>query len=151
MILGWYAGYPGDQTMSGDFQRDFIPVGWRESLGAPAGSEEMYHTVVGPSCRACHFNRELTLDFGTARNFDAYRKDILEMALRPLCQTNRPKRGGRPMPLAHLTYQRFWEANATAQTLPSGHDGALILENTAEQIAQHFGFSGTAAYCASIQ
>jgi len=152
VILGWYAdpAVPGDQTMSGTVQRDFIPVGWQESLGAPPGAEQLYKTVVGPSCRSCHFNRELSLDFGTVSNFDAYKKDILELALAPLCQANNPPPGKRPMPLAHLTYQRFWEANANTQTLPSGEGGPLILQDTAEQIAQHFGFTGTAAYCATV-
>ena len=150
VILGWYAGFPGDQSMSGSAQRDFIPAGWRESLGASPGSEQLYKTVVVPSCRSCHFNRELSLDFGTVSNFDAYKKDILELTLNPLCQANNPQKGKRPMPLAHLTYQRFWEANANTQTLPSGADGPLILQNTAEQLAQHFGFSGTAAYCATV-
>jgi len=150
VILGWYAGLPGDQTMSGPVQQDFIPVGWQESLGAPPGSEQLYKTVVGPSCRSCHFNRELSLDFGTVSNFDAYKKDILELALAPLCQANNPPPGKRPMPLAHLTYQRFWEANANTQSLPSGEGGPLILQDTAEQIAQNFGFTGTAAYCATL-
>jgi len=149
VILGWYAGFPGDQKMTGPRQQDFMPVGWRESLGAPPGSEQLYRTVVGPSCRSCHFNRELSLDFGTVSNFDAYKRDILELALAPLCQGNNPPPGKRPMPLAHLTYQRFWEANANTQTLP-GEGGPLILQNTAEQLAQHFGFSGTAAYCATV-
>jgi hypothetical protein len=149
VIVGWYAGFPGDQTMSGSVQEDFIPVGWRESLGAAPGSEELYATVVGPSCRACHFNRELDLDFGTVRSFDTFRDAILELVLMPLCNANKPPRGEQPMPLAHLTYQRFWEANANPKSLPSGHGGPVILQNTAEQIAQHFGFSGTAAFCAS--
>lgn len=151
VIVGWYEGFPGDQTMSGHVQQDFIPVGWRESRGAPPGSEHLYETVVGPSCRACHFNRELSLDFGTVRNFDAFRNDILELVLRPLCRANNPKPGKRMMPLAHLTFQRFWQANASTQTLPSGHDGPLILQDTAEQVARHFGFSGTAAYCATLR
>lgn len=150
VILGWYAGFPGDQTMSSPIQRDFIPVGWRESLGAPPGSEKLYTTVVGPSCRSCHFNRELSLDFGTVRNFDGFKGDVLDLALLPFCQAGNPEPGKRPMPLAHLTYQRFWEANVNTQTLPSGDGGPLILQNTADQIAQHFGFSSVAAYCARV-
>ena len=106
--------------------------------------------MLSPSCRSCHFNRELTLDFGTVANFDSYKQDVLELTLLPFCQASNPERGKRPMPLAHLTYQRLWEANAATQTLPSGVDGPLTLQNTADQIAQHFGFSDLAGYCATI-
>jgi hypothetical protein len=153
VIKGMYAGFPGDQNMTGKTQRDFIPKGWLESAHggtAPAGSEELYTAVIAPSCRSCHFNRELSLDFGTVANFDSYKGDVLELALLPFCKANNPGKGTRPMPLAHLTYQRMWEANATTQTLPSGVDGPLTLQNTAEQLAQHFGFSGLAAYCATV-
>lgn len=153
VIIGWYAGFPGDQTMSGATQHDYIPTGWREAADggpAPPGSENLYKTVVSPSCRSCHFNRELSLDFGTVANFDSYKQGVLELALLPFCQANNPEPGKRPMPLAHLTYQRFWEASAGTETLPSGVDGPLTLQNTADQIAQHFGFSGLAGYCATI-
>jgi len=153
VIKGWYAGFPGDQTMSGTAQRDFIPKGWRESAHggtAPAGSEELYTAVIAPSCRSCHFNRELSLDFGTAANFDSYKENVLELTLLPFCKASNPEPGKRPMALAHLTYQRMWEANAATETLPSGVDGPLTLQNTAEQLARHFGFSGLAGYCATI-
>jgi hypothetical protein len=52
------------------------------------------------------------------------------------------------MPIAHLTYQRFWEANTGMKILPSGADGPLMLHNTADLLAQHFGFSGVVDYCA---
>lgn len=149
VIRGWYAGYPGDVTLSGTIQnQSFIPKGWREPADggtAPAGSENLYLTTVAPSCRSCHFNRELSLDFGTAANFKQ-ESDLLQLALLPLCESNNPDPKKRPMPLAHLTYQRLWQANTTAQTLPSG---GQPLFNTAEQIAHYFGFNGTAGYCAS--
>jgi hypothetical protein len=131
---------------------DFVPVGWRETNGAPAGSEKLYETVLSPSCRSCHFNRELTLDFGTAANFKSYQSDVLQYVLRPLCRQNNPVAGFRPMPLAHLTYQRYWQANQSTQTLPSPNDSehpALLLSSTGDQIANYFGFNGTAGYCAS--
>jgi hypothetical protein len=152
-IKGMYAGFPGDQKMTGKTQRDFIPNGWLEASHggpAPAGSEKLYIDVIAPSCRSCHFNRELSLDFGTAANFDSYEEDILEMALKPYCDAGDPKPGKRPMALAHLTYQRMWEANAAPQILPSGEEGPHTLLDTAEQLAQHFGFGGLAAYCATV-
>lgn len=153
VVKGWYAGYPGDQTMSGITQRDFVPKGWLEAANggiAPEGSEKLYTTVVAPSCRSCHFNRELNLDFGTVANFDSYKEDILESTLLPYCKANKPVKGKRPMALAHLTYQRMWEANAAAHTLPSGVEGPLTLDKTAEQIAQHFGFNDLNSYCATV-
>ncbi len=151
-IKGMYEGFPGDQKMTGQTQRDYIPTGWREAVhggSAPAGSEELYVTVIAPSCRSCHFNRELSLDFGTAANFDSYEEEVLELALRPFCEANDPDPNERPMALAHLTYQRMWEANATAKILPSGVDGPLTIQKTADQIAQHFGFSDVKSYCAT--
>jgi hypothetical protein len=145
VIQGWYGG----AGLPNPTQQDYIPVGWREPVHggtAPPGSENLYEQVVSPSCRSCHFNREIGLDFGTVQNFDSYRNDILELSLLPLCQAGNPQPGKRPMALAHLTYQRFWEANVTPQTLPSGQP-PLTLSNTAEQLAQHFGYGGTAAYC----
>jgi len=153
VIKGWYANFEGDQTMSRATQNgDFIPVGWREpSHGgtAPANSELLYKTVVAPSCRSCHFNREISLDFGTYKNFKQ-ESDFSQLVLKPFCNafdpfyTVDPKL--RPMPAALLTYQRFWEANTpTGVTLPDG----TVLYNTAEQAANYFGFNGVQGYCAT--
>jgi len=149
-IKGWYASFEGDQTMSRATQNsDFIPIGWRESLGAPAGSEQLYKTVVAPSCRSCHFNREISLDFGTYKNFKQ-ESDLSQLALMPFCNSFDPfykvDPKLRPMPLALLTFQRFWEANTSSGvTLPDG----TVLSNTAEQTANYFGFHGTRGYCAT--
>jgi len=140
VIRGWYAGFSGDLMMSGATQNDdFIPSGWREPAHkgtAPAGSEQLYLQVVAPSCRSCHFNRELSLDFGTAANFKQ-ESDLLQLVLLPYCQQNNPDPRKRPMPLAHLTFQRLWESNNTNS--PS----------SADQIANYFGFKGLAGYCGS--
>ena len=150
VIKGWYASFEGDQTMSRATQfSDFIPVGWRESLGAPPGSERLYREVVGPSCRSCHFNRELSLDFGTYKNFKQ-ESDLQQLALLPFCNSFDPfykvDPKLRPMPLALLTFQRFWEANtSTGKTLA---DGTLI-SNTGDQLAKYFGYNGVAGYCAT--
>src|ERR1700687_114018 len=61
----------------GDIGKLFVPRGWRESLGAPAGSEQLYIKTVATSCRSCHFNRELSLDFGTVGNFNQ-ESDLLQ-------------------------------------------------------------------------
>jgi len=70
---------------------------------------------------------------------------MLELTALPFCEARNPKPGFRPMPLAHLTYQRYWEANAAPVTLPDG----TTIPSTAEQIARYFGFNGVAGYCAS--
>ena len=163
VIQGWYANYPGDTTMSGaiqngywqsNFGRDFIPIGWLEPTHggtAPAGSEQLYLTVLSPSCRSCHFNREISLDFGTYQNFKQP-SDILQLALLPYCDANNPQKGAKAMPLAHLTYQRYWQANASTgggtQLLPYPAPG-LTLSNTADQIAAYFGYGSVSGYCAT--
>jgi hypothetical protein len=166
VIIGWYAGFSGDQTMSSNVQnqfwqtkygRDYIPQGWLEAKDggtAPTGSEHLYLTVLSPSCRSCHFNRETSLDFGTAANF-MQESDILQLALIAQCKNGNPDPpdpNAKFMPLAHLTYQRYWQANASTgggtQTLPYPAPG-LNISNTADQIASYFGFGSVAGYCAT--
>jgi hypothetical protein len=89
----------------------------------------LYLTVVAPSCRSCHFARELSLDFGTAAAFRS-ETSVKELALLPMCQSANPKASFRPMPLAHLTYQRFWQTPGAADLL-----------------AQYFGYADVNAYC----
>ena len=153
VIKGWYASFDGDQTMSRATQNsDFTPVGWREPVHggtAPAGSEQLYKTVVAPSCRSCHFNREISLDFGTAANFKQ-ESDFTQLVLKPFCNAFDPfykiDAKLRPMPAALLTYQRFWEANTPGgKTLPDG----TVLSSTAEQAANYFGYAGVQGYCAT--
>jgi hypothetical protein len=146
VILGWYAGFPGDQNMTANVQDDtFTPVGWREAVHggtAPKGSEQLYHDVVSKSCRSCHFNRELSLDFGTVGAFDQ-ESDLLQLALLPECPSLSPNYSVdpklRPMPLAVLTFQRLWEAQAKALNSPG----------TIDQLKAHFGFHTPGAYCAT--
>jgi hypothetical protein len=138
VIKGWYAGFPGDQNMTGTIQNvNFTPVGW-------AGHEYEYKHTVATSCRSCHFNREISLDFGTYANFHQ-ESDILQLALLPFCNASTqgyhidPKL--RPMPAAFLTYNRFW-GNAND---PNG-DSHIDLPGS---IATDFGFGSTPGYCAT--
>jgi hypothetical protein len=138
VIRGWYAGFDGDQSMSSPTQNTkFIPRGWRQSLGAPPGSEDLYLNAVAPSCRSCHFNRELSLDFGTEASFAADKSSILELSLLPECESNNPPPGKRPMPLARLTFDNFWQSVTT---------GPLQYQD--QYVKSHFGFTPT-SYCAS--
>lgn len=138
VIKGWYAGFPGDQTMSAPTQnKNFVPVGW-------TGHESEYLNTVSTSCRSCHFNREISLDFGTYANFHQG-SDILQLALKPFCNAFTPgyhiDPKLRPMPAALLTYKRYWNN----QTDPNG-DGHLDLPGS---IATDFGFASTPGYCAT--
>lgn len=156
VITGWYTD-PGSLLFSRTTQNgDFIPKGWREPADggtAPAGSEMLYKQVVSPSCRSCHFNRELSLDFGTYQNFKQ-ESDLKELVLLPACTLVRPglynpDPNKRPMPLAHLTYTRLWQANASTGGTTQTLSGNFQISNTADQIAQYFGYSSVAAYCAT--
>jgi hypothetical protein len=157
-ITGWYTD-PGSPAFNRTTQNtEFLPVGWREPpLGtAPAGSKNLYQQVVSPSCRSCHFNREVSLDFGTAANFKQ-NSDLRELALKPWCNSNTPHYSTdpklRPMPLALLTFQRFWEAQVTPQQLPypanPNPPGPLTLSSTADQLAIYFGYANVQGYCAT--
>jgi hypothetical protein len=151
VILGWYAGFPGDTTMSSPIQNsEFLPVGWREPMHggtAPAGSESLYKNVVSPSCRSCHFNRELSLDFGTAANFHQ-ESDLQQLALIAACKQDNPDPGAKFMPLALLTFERFWQTQHSPQTLSDG----TVLDHVVDQLAAAFGFGspdGVNNYCAT--
>ena len=92
VINRWYAGGRTTQDV------DFIPVGWREPIDggtAPAGSENLYETVFSPNCRSCHFDCELSLDFGTDAAFVAEKDNVLQLAIGPLCQASNPQFGMR--------------------------------------------------------
>jgi hypothetical protein len=149
LIHGWYApggNYSDDQSMTGTAQNsDWIPPGWREAPygSAPAGSENLYKEVVGPTCRSCHVNRELSLDFGTAANFLSKGGDIKEYALLPACKAGHPTAGAKFMPLAHLTFQRYFETQAVSETLQDG----FVLAFQPDTLAQAFGYSSVQGYC----
>jgi hypothetical protein len=147
----------------------WIPPGWREvghgsGSGAgklPKGVEKVYTNVLAPSCRSCHFNREISLDFGTYANFHQD-SDLNQLALMPQCKNNGTPTatttfpptgdlsdpGGRYMPLAHLTFEKFWQTQGGPITLPT--NDSLTLDHEVDRLARDFGFSaGVAGYCAT--
>jgi len=152
VILGWYAGFPGDTTMSSPTQNgDFLPIGWREPAHggtAPAGAEDLYHKVVGPSCRSCHFNRELSLDFGTYANFHQ-ESDLQQLSFLGQCkQDNNADPNAKFMPLALLTFVRAWETQTGPRTLGDG----TVLDHVVDKLAADFGYgspNGVNNYCAT--
>jgi hypothetical protein len=157
VIIGWYSSgdnYSDDQSMSNPTQKTaWIPKGWRDATHggtAPAGAEKVYTNVVAPSCRSCHFNREISLDFGTYANFHQ-ESDLKQLALMPQCKQNSPTatdlpdKGGRYMPLAHLTFERFWQTQGGPVQL-----GNLTLDHEVDRLARDFGYSaGVSGYCAT--
>jgi len=139
VINGWYA-----PNFAGTSQNtSFVPTGW-------TGFETLYTHTVAPSCRSCHFNRELSLDFGTVANFDQ-ESDILQLALLPGCSIARPNDySTNPkadyMPLAHLTYLRYWQTMGGAQPIDFGN---FNLDHEPDRLASHFGLSSVGGYCAT--
>lgn len=130
-ILGWYGG----PTMPSPTQdTEFVPLGWRDvdhGGSLPRGTTELYLKTVAPSCRSCHFQRGIDNDFGTAASFDANKSDILELVLKPECQSYNPRPGKRVMPAARRTFDRFW------------------LQDQDEHIKAHYGLTST-SYCDSL-
>jgi hypothetical protein len=133
VVNGWYAPNFSSPTQNSSF----VPSGW-------TGFETLYTQTVGPSCRSCHFNREISLDFGTVANFDA-ESDILQLALLPQCKSGNPSGSADYMPLAHLTFLRYWQTQASAQPLDFGN---ILLNHEPDRLASHFGFGSVAGYCA---
>jgi hypothetical protein len=137
VIKGWYTD-PGQPLFNRTTQNSsFIPKGW-------TGFETLYKQTASPSCRSCHFNRELSLDFGTVANFDQ-ESDILQMALLPGCNIDNPSKLDY-MPLAHLTYLRYWQTQDGPQTIDGGR---LTLDHEPDRLAAHHGFGSVNGYCAT--
>jgi hypothetical protein len=138
-IKGWYG-----PNMTGTTQNEhFVPAGWGGDPNSALG--KFYLGTVAPNCRTCHFNRELSLDFGTVGGFDQG-SDLLQLALLVECPVQRPNDYNpdpnlRPMPLAHLTWQRLWQ-NVNNSDNPNPVPSMVL------QLKNHFGFNAT-SYCAS--
>jgi hypothetical protein len=123
LIRGWYGG----ATLPNDtFDESFVPVGWRPSVerGIPVGARKIYREVIGPTCRACHAQRESALDFATFKGFDVHRASSVNLtftvphALANGAVDDSPARPGDDravMPLALRTYENFWNSTAPAQ------------------------------------
>ena len=150
VILGLYAGYDGDLSMSKSDSiqdQDFVPVGWRKS----AESVNLYQKVVGPFCRTCHMNREPSLDFGTLAQFDSNKGNVQDYVFQPECDAllNEVKPDKIVMPLAKLTWDRFWKGvDVNKQTNGANVLAANDPNAPAFLLKQHFGYTAT-SYCAS--
>jgi len=133
LIEGWYGG-PG---MPNDtFDGQYVPKGWK-GANVPAGTKQFYLKSVAPACRACHAQREMALDFGTYENFMTFKDAHLNLVLRHECnKDNDPAGVGTDsqgiMPLALVTYARFWgleEVDETTGETTVGRQAKLFKKN----------------------
>ncbi|NOU21746.1 MAG: hypothetical protein HOO93_08140 [Methyloglobulus sp.] len=121
LIEGWYGG----PTLPGSFNGNFIPKGWREApppngSNAPAGSENLYLTTIRPACRGCHVQQGLALDLASQKGFMGHVDNVKQLVLRIECGLSNSPPGRddrRVMPLALLTYDRFWRDDSQVNTL----------------------------------
>jgi len=152
VIQGWYTDPGGPLFGRATQKSDFLPIGWRDVNNGgtlPAGVSDLYKEVVGPSCRSCHFNRELSLDFGTYANFHQ-ESDLQQLTFLGSCKQNSDAGpNAKFMPLALLTFIRFWQTQTQPQTLPPLGDGPfnVRLDHAVDQLARDFHFSSVDGYC----
>jgi len=146
---------------------DFVPVGWRGTSTAglqPPGANnglgvapaQLYLNVVAHDCRSCHMNRELSLDFGTERQFSANKGNVRDYVFQPECDAKLGQVNPENivMPLARLTWERLW--NGINPNTNIANDGSVGSPSTAvsdttspiNQLKAYFGQTPT-SYCAS--
>ena len=114
MLEGWYGSDLG--SVGSKYDGSFVPAGWLESGGAPAGAEELFLKVVGPNCFVCHGKRGNGLssgspggkdiDFQNWQKFETHYDEIERLVFEQ----------GR-MPMGLLNYQNFWGDSAKAELL----------------------------------
>jgi mono/diheme cytochrome c family protein len=151
VIFGWYAGFVGDLAMTSSIQNDdFVPVGWQTN----AESRNLYKKVMAPSCRSCHMNREQSLDLGTLAQFDSKKGGVEGLVFQPECDSllNEVKGTNVVMPLAKLTWDRFWNGIDPATNLSFDAAHTLAANDPNSQpflLKQHFGYgaNGPTSYC----
>jgi hypothetical protein len=150
VITGWYSlgnNYSDDTSLQGQTQKvGWIPKGWRDvNHGGtlPVGTETLYTNTVAPYCRSCHFNREISLDFGTYANFHQ-ESDLPAIGLIAQCKQSQPDKGAKFMPLAHLTFERYWQTQGGPINLPN-----ITLNHEPDRLAGDFGFGSVSGYCAT--
>jgi hypothetical protein len=129
---------------------EFVPVGWQTT----AESKNLYLKVMGPSCRSCHMNREQSLDLGTLAQFDSKKAGVQGLVFQPECDSllNEVKGTNVVMPLAKLTWDRFWNGIDPATNLSFDAAHTLAANDPNSQpflLKQHFGYgaTGPTSYC----
>ena len=125
LIKGWYGNYTTSPTNMSlpnpTFDGSFVAKGWKPSaaLGIPAGADAIYRNVMGPYCRACHAQRESSLDLATFKGFKVHRDNVVNLVFTKAFKLSgktpngtRPGDDGTVMPLALRTYENFWSSSA---------------------------------------
>lgn len=106
-------GRYGNDFAGGRYDDSFVPAGWQDGPGRPAGTATLFRRVIAPHCAGCHAlqGRAATHEPGTddaanlgnAINFSSYEKF---MAYRERIIDYVYKRG--IMPLSLRNFERFW-------------------------------------------
>ena len=110
LVEGWYGG----AGLLGAFDGNFVPVGWTGSTE----DSTFYKSVLAPYCRACHIQRafpestvnknaqQSQLDFNAENDLDYFLKQVGTTVL-----------SRTTMPLALVTYKKFWNDSAAVTNL----------------------------------
>ena len=159
VLFGWYNnGNDSDYSMPGTTQNGhFTPIGWRGS----AQDTTLYQHVIKLSCRSCHLNREPSLDFRTAAQFKGEKGNVQDYVFQPECDAlnHRINPHNIVMPLAKITWERFWNGidfNADTGvgskiTLPINGIPTTAKTDLTSQVnllKAYFGYTPT-SYCAA--
>jgi K319L-like, PKD domain len=121
VINGWYG------TPSIPFNADFVPIGW-------AGNEDLYRKVIGPTCRACHNQRE---DTSVVKTFAQFSQSESTIARTVYDEST--------MPLARLTVDNFWtdgQGRADLLAAALNVNTQERIPGTPKSIAEIFYYSG---------
>jgi mono/diheme cytochrome c family protein len=122
------AGAYGDDFSADTYDREYIPLGWRQTDDRPAGVESLYRDVVKVHCIACHALKgtstgeaRLTtvgdkriplanaINFSSFEKFISYNDQIIEQVYRRA-----------QMPTSLLSYEKFWSNPAGIPTQLAG-------------------------------
>ena len=114
MLKSWYGG---DNMPNSVFSDTYVPASW-QTANSSAAAENLYKTVIAPSCRVCHLLRgtanqaDYTVGYDADISFMTYndaalsKMDFLNYADR--IKAHVIDRGN--MPLGKIIYERFWDS-----------------------------------------
>jgi len=114
MLKSWYGG---DNMPNSVFSDTYVPASW-QTANSSAAAENLYKTVIAPSCRVCHLLRgtanqadwtglyDADISFMTYNDAALSKMDFLNYADR--IKAHVIDRGN--MPLGKIIYERFWDS-----------------------------------------
>jgi hypothetical protein len=121
LIDGWYGG--AVDVPRTPFERDFVPLGWREAFVPPQQDPQtLYKTIVQPYCRGCHValssQPNSTLDFDAYKDLATYRRvEQMEEGQLEVGRLEFEACRRYRMPHAEVSLARFWTSPNTAKFL----------------------------------